>query len=52
MAKLGKATQDTYNWDKWLILKALLKNLVAEGVAFEVNDSKWIRRATFRVDIF
>ena len=38
LAKLGKAAQDTYNWKEWLILKALLKNWVAEGVASEVND--------------
>ena len=39
MAKLGKATWDAYNLGGWLILQALLKNWVAEGVASEVNDS-------------
>jgi hypothetical protein len=37
VAKLGKATQDDYNWGEWLIWYALLENWVAEGV--EVNDS-------------
>ena len=38
LAKLGKASQDTYNPGLWLILLDLLKNWVAEGVASVVND--------------
>ena len=38
VAKLGKSTQDAYNPGKWLILLALLKNWVAEGIASDVND--------------
>ena len=38
VAKLGKSTQDAYNPGKWLILEALLKNWVAEGIASDVND--------------
>ena len=37
-AKLGKAICDAYNLEGWLILYALLKNWVAEGVVSEVND--------------
>ena len=37
-AKLGKTSKDAYNPGLWLILLDLLKNWVAEGVAFEVND--------------
>ena len=37
-AKLGKASRDAYNPGLWLILLDLLKNWVAEGVAFDVND--------------
>jgi hypothetical protein len=33
VAKLGKSTQDTYNQGGWLILRALLKDRVAGGVA-------------------
>ena len=39
VTKLGKATQDVYNWVGWLILWAHFKNWVAEGIASEVNDS-------------
>ena len=35
---LGKAIWDTYNLGGWLILQALLKNWVAEGIASDVND--------------
>ena len=38
VAKLSKSTQDTFNPGKWLILYALLKNWVAEGIASYVND--------------
>jgi len=38
VAKLGKSTQDAYNPGKWLILKALLKSWVAQGIASDVND--------------
>ena len=38
VAKLGKSTQVAYNPGKWLILEALLKNWVAEGIASNVND--------------
>ena len=38
MAKLGKSNQDAHNPGKWLILLALLKNWLAEGVASDVND--------------
>ena len=38
VAKLGKSTLDTYNWGGWLILLALLKNGVAEGVASDSHD--------------
>ena len=38
VAKLGKSTQDAYNPGKWLILKALLKNWFAEGIASDIND--------------
>ena len=38
LAKLDKASQDTYNPGLWLILLDLLKNWVAEGVASVVND--------------
>ena len=37
-AKLCKASLDAYNRGGWLIFKDLLKNWVAEGVSFEVND--------------
>ena len=36
--KLGKASRDAYKREGWLILKDLLRILVAEGVAFEVNN--------------
>ena len=39
VAKLGKSTQDTYNWGGWLILYALLKNGVAKGVASDSHDT-------------
>ena len=39
VAKLGKSTQDTYNRVGWLILQALLKNGVAEGVASDSHDT-------------
>ena len=39
VAKLGKSTQDAHNPGKWLILKALLKNGVAEGVASDSHDT-------------
>ena len=42
-AKLGKASQDAYNPVLWLILQDLLKNYVAEGVTFDVNDVKIVR---------
>ena len=38
LAKLGKASQDAYNPGGWLILWALLKNGVAEGVASDPRD--------------
>ena len=38
LAKLGKASQDAYKPGKWLILSALMKNWVAEGIASDVND--------------
>ena len=38
VAKLGKSTQDAHNPGKWLILLALLKNGVAEGVASDPHD--------------
>jgi hypothetical protein len=34
----GKATWNVYNLGGWLILSALLKNLVAKDVVSEVND--------------
>ena len=37
LAKPGKASQDAYNPGKWLILYALMKNWVAEGIASDVN---------------
>ena len=37
-AKLGKASWDAYNWGGWLILKEILKNWVAQGVASGVNN--------------
>ena len=37
---LGKASQDAYNPGKWLILQALMKYWVAEGIASDVNDFK------------
>ena len=39
VAKLGKSTKDAYNWGGWLILYALLKNGVAEGVASDPHDT-------------
>ena len=39
VAKLGKSTHDTYNGGGWLILKALLKNVVTEGVASDPHDT-------------
>ena len=39
VAKLGKSTQDTHNRGGWLILQALLKNEVAEGVASNPHDT-------------
>ena len=36
--KLGNASRDAYNPGLLLILQALLKNWVAEGVASNVND--------------
>ena len=42
LAKPGKSTQDTYNRGGWLILEALLKNGVAEGVASESHDTKYL----------
>ena len=39
LAKLGKSTQDTHNRGGRLILLALLKNGVAEGVAFDSHDT-------------
>ena len=38
VAKLGKATRNNYDWGAWLILKDLLKNWAAKGVASEAND--------------
>ena len=38
-AKLGEASRDTYNPGLWLILSALLKNGVAEGVASDSHDT-------------
>ena len=38
MAKLDKASQKAYDPGGWQILQDLLKNWVAECVAFEVND--------------
>ena len=51
MAKLGKATLDAYTLGGWLILKALLKNWVAEGVTSEViNINVYVRNLKkFRV---
>ena len=44
LAKLGKASQDTYNPGGWLILQALLKSGVAEGVTSDPHDtSVWPR---------
>jgi len=45
-AKLGKASQDAYNPGKWLILHALMKNWVAEGIASDVNvqQRSWNRK--------
>ena len=40
VAKLGKASRDAYNPGLWIILYALLKNGVAEGVAFDPHDTK------------
>ena len=37
-AKLGKASEDTYNWGRWLILYDLLNGWVAKGVASGVKD--------------
>ena len=39
VAKLGKSNQDAHNPGKWLILQALLKNWVAEGVASDSHDT-------------
>ena len=41
LAKLGRASQDAYNPELWLILYDLLKNWVAEGVTFDGNDFKF-----------
>ena len=38
LAELGKAFQNPYNPELWLILYDLLKNWVAEGVTSNVND--------------
>ena len=38
-AELGKTSMDTYNPGLWLILSALLKNGVAEGVASDPHDT-------------
>ena len=40
-AKLVKASRDAYDPGLWLILWALLKNGVAEGVASDPNDTTW-----------
>ena len=42
LLRAGKASQDTYNPAGWLILKALLKNGVEEGVASDLHDTKCI----------
>jgi hypothetical protein len=47
VAKLGKSTQDTYNWGGWLILYALLKNRVTEGVASDPHDMRLASRVNF-----
>ena len=39
VAKLGKASRDAYNPGLWLILYALMKNGVAEGVAPDPHDT-------------
>ncbi len=39
VSKLCKSNQDTHNPGKWLILKVLLKNWVAEGVASDPHDT-------------
>ena len=49
MAKLGKSTQDTYNWGGWLILKDLLNKWVAEGVASDPHDTAQDTRGLLRV---
>ena len=41
LAKLGKACQDAYNLEGWLILLAVLKNGVAEGVASDPHDTNF-----------
>ena len=38
VVKLSKSTQDTNNRGGWLILWAILKNGVAEGVTSMVNE--------------
>ena len=39
LAKLGKAFQEAYSLGGWLILQALLKNGVAEGVTSDPHDT-------------
>ena len=38
LRQAGKASQNAHNPGEWLILKALLKNGVAEGVASDPHD--------------
>ena len=51
LAKLGKASQDAYNPERWLILKAVLKNGVAEGVAPDPHDTS-THEEIYSINIF
>ena len=39
-AKLGNASEDTCNWEGWLIFKDILNRWVAEGIASDTHDFK------------
>ena len=51
LAKLGKASQDAYNPRGWLILQALLKNGVTEGVTSNPHDTKYLPYLTHNVGV-
>jgi hypothetical protein len=46
-AMLGKASRDAYNLGLWLLLKVLLKNRVAEGVASDPHDTTPQHQSTY-----